>query len=112
MWTLIEVPPGKETIPCYILFMRKLDEVGPVALYQAHLVSKVYVQKYGIDYDYTFAPVLSFGELLPVFGKFVAMSWHVLHLDISMAFLNVDIGGELYVEWNELKYKLEKSCTN
>lgn len=97
-WTQINLPIGKETIPCKTVFKCKLDKRNAVARYNTRLVAKRYVQKYGIDYNETFALVVPFHELLLLRRGFVAMAWHVHRADNSTAFLNGDIEGWLSVE--------------
>lgn len=73
------------------------------------LVSKGYVQRQGVDYDETFAPVVPFSVVLLVLGRFISKGLHVHHADISTAFLIGNIDGELSVEWNTITYRLLKS---
>lgn len=72
-------------------------------------MAKKCFQKEGVGYSETFAPVVLFKIFLFLFGTFVSKGWHVQHANISTAFLNDDIGGELYVSLDNAHYNLKKS---
>ena len=55
--TLVDSPEGVKPIECKWVFKRKRGADGKVETYKAHLVTKGYRQRYGIDYDETFSPV-------------------------------------------------------
>ena len=58
VWTLVDPPEGVKSIGCKWVFKRKRGADGKVKTYKAHLVAKGYHQRYGIDYDETFSPVV------------------------------------------------------
>ncbi|KFD61465.1 hypothetical protein M514_26361 [Trichuris suis] len=50
---LVDLPPGKKTV-----FKAKLDSQGRICTYKTRLVARGFSQKYGQDYDETYAPVV------------------------------------------------------
>lgn len=91
-----------------MVFKQKLDDQGLISRYKARRVVKRFFQKEGIDYLETFASVVSFHILLLLVGKFISKGWHVHHANISPAFLNGDIDGDLFVSWPDVAYQFKK----
>ena len=56
-WELVPLPKGMKPIGCRWVFTMKLKPDGSIDRYKARLVAKGYAQRYGIDYQNTFAPV-------------------------------------------------------
>ena len=56
-WELVPLPEGKKTVGYRWIFTMKLNPDGSINRYKSRLVAKGYTQKYGIDYEDTFAPV-------------------------------------------------------
>ncbi|KAD3337314.1 hypothetical protein E3N88_32834 [Mikania micrantha] len=56
-WELVSLPPGKNVVGLKWLFKTKVGPEGEILIYKARLVAKGYLQKYGIDFEETFAPL-------------------------------------------------------
>ena len=100
-WQLTELPTGKQAVGCKWVFKIKRDSEGKVHRYKARLVAKGYSQKYGEDYDATFAPVAKQTTFRTVLAVAAAKNMKVKHFDIKTAFLNGDIKEELYMSQPE-----------
>nr|GFB30003.1 retrovirus-related Pol polyprotein from transposon TNT 1-94 [Tanacetum cinerariifolium] len=59
VWRLVHRPEGKSVIKTKWIFKNKKDESSLVIRNKARLVAVVYSQQEGIDYDETFAPVVT-----------------------------------------------------
>lgn len=56
--TLVDLPKGKKTIGSKWVYKTMLHADGTLERHKARLVAKGYNQKYGIDFEETFFPVL------------------------------------------------------
>lgn len=96
-WELVQLPPGRRAIGCKWVFKVKRSGDGQIVRYKARLVAKGYAQKYGEDYESTFASVAkqsTFRTFLSVAAK---KNMIVRHYDFKTAFLNGDIEDELFM---------------
>jgi hypothetical protein len=56
-WELGDLPRGHSTITLKWVFKLKRDEADAIVKHKARLVARGFVQRKGIDFDDTFAPV-------------------------------------------------------
>ena len=90
-WALIEPPKNAKVIGCKWIFKLKTNDEGFAIKRKARLVAQGFSQKFGLDYDEVFAPVVrasTFQTLLAIAGK---EKLKVHHYGVKPAFLNGDL---------------------
>jgi hypothetical protein len=96
-WELANLPRGHSAITLKWVFKLKRDEAGAIVKHKARLVARGFVQREGIDFDDTFAPVARMKSVQLLFALAAQEGWRVYHMDIKSAFLNGDLKEEVYV---------------
>jgi hypothetical protein len=96
-WEPADLPRGHRVITLKWVFKLKRDEAGAIVKHKARLVARGFVQREGIDFDDTFAPVTRMESVRLLFALVAQKGWRVHHTDVKSAFLNGDLNEEVYV---------------
>ena len=98
-WDLVELPNGRETIGCRWVFRVKHTSDGEKERrFKGRLVAKVYSQRYGINYEETFSPVVSFTSIRTLLAFAIQNNMEIHQLDVVIAFLNGELNKEIYMQ--------------
>jgi hypothetical protein len=97
-WDLVKLPKGKDVIGTKWVYKTKYNSDGSIDKHKAHLVSKGYAQKEGIDYTKTFAPVAKLDTIRMVLALVAQYKWIICQMDVKSTFLNGYVDEEIYVE--------------
>jgi hypothetical protein len=79
------------------VFKLKRDEDDAIVKHKARLVARDFVQREGIDFDDTFAPVARMESVRLFFALAIQEGWRVHHMDVKSAFLNGNLKEDVYV---------------
>ncbi|UYV68712.1 hypothetical protein LAZ67_6000522 [Cordylochernes scorpioides] len=101
VWELTPLPKDKKIIGCKWTYKQKLNSKGEIERYKARLVAKGFNQKFGRDYEETFAPIVKHSTIRAFLAASVYKGMKVNHLDVKTAFLHGDLDKELYMELPE-----------
>jgi hypothetical protein len=100
-WTVTKLPSNRSSIKSRWVFKIKPGVNGADSRYKARLVAKGYSQRFGIDYEETFAPVAKQDTLRMVLSLVAVYNLEMKQLDIKTAFLYGELEEELYLEQPE-----------
>ena len=96
-WELVDLPEGKKAIGSKWVYKIKYNQDDTVARYKARLVAQGFDQRFGVDYDEVFAPVVR----PTIFRTFLSVAGHrgykVKQYDVKTAFLNGKLSEEIYM---------------
>ena len=101
VWELTDLPDRKQAIGSKWVFRTKCHADGSIERRKARLVAQGYSQKYGVDYDETFSPVMRFESLRTVIALSVQQGLTLHQMDVATAFLNGELAEEVYVKQPE-----------
>ena len=97
-WELVELPSERKAIGCKWVFKVKHASNGEVERFKARLVAKGYAQKYGVDFEETFLPVVRLSSIRALIAFAVQHDMLIHQMDVVTAFLNGTLDEEIYMQ--------------
>jgi hypothetical protein len=94
-------PPPKQPLRSKFVLKAKRDDAGNITRWKARLVALGFLQRRGIDYGETFAPVVRMASLRVFLALVAAQNLELKHLDVDTAFLNGVLDEEVYMRLPE-----------
>src|SRR5512133_4119809 len=97
-WHLVQSKSGMNVIDCKWVFRIKRKSDGSIDRYKARLVAKGFKQRFGIDYEDTFSPVVKAATIRLVLSIAVSRGWSLRQLDVQDTFLHGVLKEEVYTK--------------
>ncbi|KAG7191188.1 hypothetical protein KM043_013983 [Ampulex compressa] len=85
VWEPTDFTPDRRAITYKWVFKRKTDSEGKIHTYKARLVARGFSQRYGEDYDETFALVIKHETVRVLQMPSAQRDYLVRHLDVKSA---------------------------
>ena len=100
-WEIVPCLPDRTPIKCRWVFKIKLAPNGATPRYKARLVAKGFSQRPGIDFDETYAAVVSHDTLRALFSVIASQDLEMHQSDLRNAFLHPLLEEEMFMEQPE-----------
>lgn len=85
-WILCDLPKNRKAVGCKWLFNVKTNQLGEIERCKARLVAQGFSQKFGVDYNEVFAPVVNKTTLRIVLSIASKYKLKIHQFDVKTAF--------------------------
>ncbi|POM64986.1 Copia protein, partial [Phytophthora palmivora] len=97
-WELVETPTDANVVTSKWVYKIKFASNGELERFKARLVARGFTQKFGVDFEATFAPVLKISSLRLITALAAIWKAKLLQGDVPNACLKSDIDKKIYLK--------------
>lgn len=97
-WELTDLPEGRKPIENRWVFKIKRNVDGKIDRFKARLVAKGFSQKFGIDFQETFSPVVRWDTVRILISVSANKKLKLAQFDVKSAFLYGELQEEIYMK--------------
>lgn len=101
VWVLVKPPSNRKVVGSKWVFKRKVNADSEIERYKARLVAQGCTQRYGLDYEETFSPVVRFESVRSLIALGAQQGLILHQMDVAIAFLHGELDEEVYMEQPE-----------
>jgi len=98
VWEVVPIPEKNSVVGSIWIFKVKHAVDRSIEKYKAGFVAKEFSQFEGIDYEETFILIARYSSIRSILALATHIGWNIHQMDVKIAFLNVVIEGEVYIE--------------
>lgn len=107
-WDIVKLSDSQSVVGSRMILTNKFESDGLIEKRKARIVAKGYSQKYGIDYNQTFAPVARMESMRLLFGLSAELNLEVRQFDVVTAYLNGTLDETVFMEIPDMLHQALK----
>lgn len=100
-WIMVYPPDGQKLVDNKWVYKVKYNLDGSLKQFKARLVAKGFTQKYGVDYEEVFSPVVKFSSIRAILSIVATRKMTIRQFDVKTAFLYGDLEEQVYMRQPE-----------
>ena len=90
-WDLVELPRDRKTVGSKWIYKVEIKADRSIERYKARLVAQGYTQKFGVDYDGTFCPVVRMESYRVILASAILKDLKLHQIELQQHFLMLNL---------------------
>ncbi len=97
-WEPVVFPKGRKALSTRFVFKAKHDDQNQIVRWKARLVVRGFLQKFGLDYNETYAPTVHLFSIKYMLAMAAELDLEIMQIDFDTAFLHAPLTEEVYIK--------------
>ena len=98
MWTLVSKPIDQNVVGTRWVFKNKLNVDGKIVRNKVRLVTKWYIQEFGVDFEESYAPIARLEIVRLLLAYAASHKIKLYQMDVKSVILNGYVNEEVYMD--------------